>query len=69
MIMPMAKVEVPPESVGTSHTQLLRSPTWKMTPISGLMNPSTSALTIAVNAAPMTTATARSMTLPRRMNS
>src|SRR5690349_18534953 len=68
-IVPMANVDTPPESVGTAHTQLLRSPTWKTTPMSGLMKPSTRAFTIAVNAAPMTTATARSMTLPRRMNS
>ncbi len=33
------------------------------------MSPATIALTIAVKAAPMTTATARSMTFPRRMNS
>ena len=37
--------------------------------ISGLMMLATIALTTAVNAAPMTTATARSMTFPRRMNS
>ena len=34
----------------------------------GVMMFSTIELTICVNAAPMTTATARSMTLPRRMN-
>src|SRR6478736_9919529 len=37
--------------------------------MSGLMMLETIALTTAVNAAPMTTATARSMTFPRRMNS
>src|SRR5690606_29199537 len=38
-------------------------------PTSGVMRPSTTAVTTAVNAAPMTTATARSTTLPRAMNS
>src|ERR1700722_6415943 len=37
--------------------------------ISGLMMSATRALTIAVNAAPITTAMARSTTLPRRMKS
>ena len=37
--------------------------------INGLMISATSALTMAVNAAPMTTATARSTTLPRRTKS
>src|SRR5687768_1740521 len=36
---------------------------------SGVMMLATTELTIAVNAEPMTTATARSMTLPRRMKS
>src|ERR1051325_8573384 len=37
-------------------------------PTSGVMIPSLNALTIAANAAPMTTATARSTTLPRMRN-
>ncbi|VXB88807.1 hypothetical protein PLANTIT3_60533 [Plantibacter sp. T3] len=41
----------------------------KSAPSSGLKMFSTSELTMAVNAAPITTATARSITLPRRMNS
>src|SRR6201999_3042891 len=40
-----------------------------MAEISGLMISATKALTIAVKAAPMTTATARSTTLPRRIKS
>src|SRR5690606_1076287 len=39
------------------------------TPTSGMTMPSTSAVTILPNAAPMTTATARSTTLPLAMNS
>ena len=42
---------------------------WKKAPISGLKIPVTMAFTTAVNAAPMTTATASSMTLPRMMKS
>src|SRR5262245_59919674 len=38
-------------------------------PMSGVISPDTIALMIAVNARPMTTATARSTTLPRVMNS
>src|ERR1019366_6191941 len=38
-------------------------------PIAGLMTPVTTVVTMLLNAAPMTTATARSMTLPRRTNS
>ena len=38
-------------------------------PISGVISPDTMELTIATTARPMTTATARSMTLPRAMNS
>ena len=41
----------------------------KMAAISGVKMLVTSEVTTAVNAAPMTTATARSTTLPRRMNS
>ena len=41
----------------------------KIAPISGLNRLSTIEVTTAVNAAPMTTATARSITFPRRMNS
>lgn len=37
--------------------------------IKGLMKPSTIAVTMAVNAVPMTTATAKSMTFPRNKNS
>ena len=40
-----------------------------MTPISGVIRPSTTEVTTAVNAEPMTTATARSTTFPREMNS
>ena len=36
--------------------------------MTGLITPVTREVTIAVNAVPMTTATASSMTLPRRMN-
>ena len=39
-----------------------------MAPMSGVMKSFTNAVTTAVKAAPMTTATARSTTLPRRMN-
>jgi len=39
------------------------------TPTSGMTMPSTSALTILPKAAPITTPTARSTTLPRAMNS
>ena len=38
-------------------------------PIGGIMTPSTSDVTILPNAAPITTATARSITFPRAMNS
>src|SRR5687767_5961404 len=38
-------------------------------PSGGMMIPSTTVVTILPNAAPITTATARSMTLPRAMNS
>src|ERR1700684_221215 len=38
-------------------------------PMAGLMTPVTTVVTMLLNAAPMTTATARSITLPRRMNS
>ena len=48
---------------------LSRLSAWKSAPISGLMRFATIELTTAVNAAPMTTATARSITFPRRMNS
>lgn len=39
-----------------------------MAPMSGVMIPEVRALTMSPKAAPMTTATARSMTLPRRRN-
>src|ERR1700712_2582194 len=48
---------------------LARSPALKISEMSGLKMPSTRPDTIAVKAPPITTATARSMTLPRRMNS
>jgi hypothetical protein len=38
-------------------------------PMGGMMTPSTSDVTILPNAAPITTATARSITFPRAMNS
>ncbi len=73
MIAPMIDAErnavSPPIKVGTVHVSLSRLSAWKNRAMSGLMSPVTIALTISVNAAPMTTATARSMTFPRRMNS
>src|SRR6478735_12440841 len=69
MMRPHENVVVPPVSVGTSHVRSFRLSAWKMRAMSGLMSPVPMALTMPVNAAPMTTATARSMTLPRRMNS
>ena len=70
MIAPKAKVTVPPPRVGTGTANAsLRLSAAKNRPISGLINADTRVLTMPVKAAPMTTATARSMTLPRRMNS
>src|SRR5680860_1555490 len=55
---------------GRSTTiDLARRSALKSIAISGLKIPSTSAVTTAVNATPTTKATARSMTLPRIMNS
>ena len=68
-IAPNAKTTSLPVRPVTVHTTLSRLSAWKISAMSGLMSPATIALTITVNAAPMTTATARSMTFPRRMNS
>ncbi len=69
MITPMPKSVMPPRTFGTPITRSFRLSAWKIRAIRGLMSPATIALTMPVNAAPMTTATARSMTFPRRMNS
>ena len=53
----------PPRPMTTSEKSALKN-----RPISGLMMSSTSAVTIAVKAPPMTTPTAMSSTLPRMAN-
>src|SRR4051812_500545 len=61
---------VPPLVVGTETTSALsRLDALKSAPISGVKMFVTSEVTIPVNAAPITTATARSTTLPRRTKS
>src|SRR5690554_2812019 len=66
----MSSAGGPPASEGISTIQAdLRLSARNRAPRAGFSSPSTSVFTIAVNAAPMTTATARSMTLPRMMNS
>ena len=61
---PYLKVALP-----TFKTRLEKSICPKKTPISGFIKLLTNYLTIAVNAAPIITPTAKSITLPREINS
>ena len=61
---PYLKVALP-----TFKTRLEKSICPKKTPISGFIKLLTNDLTIAVNAAPIITPTAKSITLPREINS
>ena len=53
----------------TVNVSLEKSDLPKMAPTSGVIRSATRAVTTAPKATPMTTATARSTTLPRKMNS
>ena len=67
---PKYMVAVPPDTVGMfTGSALARSSALNSAPSAGFRTLPTIAVTMPVNAAPITTATARSMTLPRRMNS